>query len=478
MYRIQKEIKTFINNNSKRNSKLFIIKKIDDLKKIKVLSKYQLTQLKNSSKLNVKKPVLDLRDFNSDILVSIALLQPSNEFRASTIDQAANIALRLEEKKWDTIFLSNFNKDDIYNFLLGWGLSFYNFNISKIKSSNKYLNVNSISTINKDLIEDCKVELESIFMSRDLINLPSNYLNPEKYENEIKKIFKKNKINVFKGKNFSKDFPLISIVGRAAEFEPRLIEVNWKNKKISPKKNNLTIIGKGITFDSGGLDIKPSGSMLNMKKDMGGSAIAIGLANALIKQNSYLNLRVLIPIAENAISHKSMRPLDIQFSRNNTPVEIGNTDAEGRLVLADALTFAQESKHKPDLIIDFATLTGAARVALGTEIPALFSNNEKISRKILNNSNKLSDPVWELPLFSAYERFLLSENGALNSTGFVGTGGAITAALFLQRFVKKDTNWIHIDLMGWNTFSRPGFPKGGESMSFRTILKTINDMFN
>ena len=140
MYRIQKEIKTFINNNSKRNSKLFIIKKIDDLKKIKILSKYQLTQLKNSSKLNVKKPVLDLRDFNSDILVSIALLQPSNEFRASTIDQAANIALKLEEKKWDTIFLSNYSSDDIYNFLLGWGLSFYNFNISKVNSSKKYLN--------------------------------------------------------------------------------------------------------------------------------------------------------------------------------------------------------------------------------------------------------------------------------------------------------------------------------------------------
>ena len=143
----------------------------------------------------------------------------------------------------------------------------------------------------------------------------------------------------------------------------------------------MTIIGKGITFDSGGLDIKPSGSMLNMKKDMGGSAIAIGLANALIKQNSCINLKVLIPVAENAISQKSMRPLDIQYSRNKIAVEIGNTDAEGRLILADALTYAQESKYKPDLIIDFSTLTGAARVALGTEIPAFFSNNEEISKK-------------------------------------------------------------------------------------------------
>ena len=171
MYRIQKEIKTFINNNSKRNSKLFIIKKIEDLKEAKILSNYQLSQLKKSSKLNVKKPVLDLKNFNSDILVSIALLQPSSEYRASTIDQAANIALKLEEKKWDTIFLSNYNSDDIYNFLLGWGLSFYNFNISKVNSSKKYLNINSIGIIDKKLVEYCKVELESIFISRDLTNL-------------------------------------------------------------------------------------------------------------------------------------------------------------------------------------------------------------------------------------------------------------------------------------------------------------------
>ena len=405
-------------------------------------------------------------------------MHPNIVFRQSTIDQAAKIALKLEDKKWDVIFLSDFNKEDIYNFLLGWGLSYYNFHISKTNTSKKYLNVDSLKLTDKKILKNCKIELESIFITRDLINLPSNYLNPKKFESEIKKIFKENKLKVFKGKKFSRDFPLISMVGRAAEFQPRLIEIQWKNRKVNQAKNNVTIIGKGITFDSGGLDIKPSGAMLNMKKDMGGSAIAIGLANALIKQNSCINLKVLIPVAENAISQKSMRPLDIQYSRNKIAVEIGNTDAEGRLILADALTYAQESKYKPDLIIDFSTLTGAARVALGTEIPAFFSNNEEISKKILTNSKKLNDPVWELPLFSAYERFLISENGALNSTGFVGTGGAIIAALFLQKFIKKGTNWIHFDLMGWNTTSRPGFPKGGESMSFRTILKTINDLFN
>ena len=218
--------------------------------------------------------------------------------------------------------------------------------------------------------------------------------------------------------------------------------------------------------------------MLNMKKDMGGSAIAIGLAKSLIDYNSKINLRLLIPIAENSISQKSMRPMDIKFSRNKTPVEIGNTDAEGRLILADTLSYAQEGKINPDLIIDFATLTGAARVALGTEVPVFFSNNENISKKLLDNSITMVDPVWQLPLFTPYKRFLHSENGALNSTGFSGTGGAITAALFLEQFVDKKINWVHFDLMAWNLTSRPGFPKGGEAMSFRTVFKTINEMFN
>ena len=165
-----------------------------------------------------------------------------------------------------------------------------------------------------------------------MINLPANYLNPDQYEIEIKKIFKSLKCVVRKGRNFDKEFPLISMVGRSSEFNPKLMEINWKNKDIKRDKNNVTIIGKGITFDSGGLDIKPSGAMLNMKKDMGGSAIAIGLAKSLIDYNSKINLRLLIPIAENSISQKSMRPMDIKFSRNKTPVEIGNTDAEGRLI--------------------------------------------------------------------------------------------------------------------------------------------------
>ena len=232
-------------------------------------------------------------------------------------------------------------------------------------------------------------------------------------------------------------FPLIHLVGRASEYSPRLIEVKWKNKS---NKNNplITIIGKGITFDSGGLDIKNlAPSMLMMKKDMAGSAIAISLAKTIISENYNLNLKLLLPIAENSVSEKSMRPMDIVFSRNKIPVEIGNTDAEGRLILADALTYAQEDKNLPDLIIDLSTLTGAARIALGTEMPAFFSNNKKISQKLAQNSLNYVDPLWELPLFSSYNRHLQNDNGSLSSTGFVGTGGAITAALFLQKFIRK-----------------------------------------
>ena len=210
-----------------------------------------------------------------------------------------------------------------------------------------------------------------------------------------------------------------------------------------------------------------------MKKDMGGSAVVLGIAYALMSINCNINLRIILPLAENSVSEKSMRPLDVVFSRNKTPVEIGNTDAEGRLLLADALTYSQESKTKHDFIIDFATLTGAARVALGTELPALFTNNEDLGNNIVNEGIEQIDPMWKLPLFKSYETQLEKKYGVLSSTGSSGTGGAITAALFLKKFVNKQTNWAHVDLMAWNTTSRPGFPVGGEAMGLRNIVNMI-----
>ena len=213
--------------------------------------------------------------------------------------------------------------------------------------------------------------------------------------------------------------------------------------------------------------------MLLMKKDMGGSAVVLGIAYALMSINCPINIRVILPLAENAVSEKSMRPLDIVYSRNQTPVEIGNTDAEGRLLLADALTYCQESKIKNDFILDFATLTGAARVALGTELPALFTNNDNLGEDIINEGIKQIDPMWRLPLFKPYNKQLDKNNNAISSTGSSGTGGAITAALFLNRFIDKNTNWAHVDLMAWNTSSRPGFPIGGEAMGLRSIVNMI-----
>ena len=210
-----------------------------------------------------------------------------------------------------------------------------------------------------------------------------------------------------------------------------------------------------------------------MKKDMGGSAVVLGIAYALISMNCPINLRVILPMAENSISDKSMRPLDVIYARNNTPVEIGNTDAEGRLLLADALTFSQENNVKSDFVIDFATLTGAARVALGTELPALFTNDIDLGERIIDEGKEQIDPMWELPLFSPYERYLENKYDALSSTGSAGTGGAITAALFLKKFVDTDTKWAHVDLMAWNTSGRPGFPVGGEAMGLRNIVNMI-----
>ncbi len=479
MINLKKNNIGFTKNENKNNSILYLVKDLDELVKIKLLKKDEISLFLKNFKRETERELSILPNLKNNSLLATAILIPSKVHRKSTIDKAAKIAQIIDNKIWNIHFSSSFSNEEIYDFLLGWGLSFYKFSIRNITTQMKYLNLNSIKNFPTKMINKCKNEIKGFFLARNLINLPANYLNPEEYEKKILNIFfdKDIKTKVFKGTKFEKMFPLIHVVGRSSEFQPRLIEINWKYKS-SSKIPTIIIIGKGITFDTGGLDLKPSFSMLQMKKDMAGSAIAISLARTLISERFKINLKLLLPIAENAVSQKSMRPMDIVFSRNKTPIEIGNTDAEGRLILADALTYSQESKIKPNLIIDLATLTGAARVALGTEMPAFFSNNKKITEILLKNSFKSVDPLWELPLFSSYKRHLKNENGTLSSTGFSGTGGAITAALFLQNFLESNINWIHLDLMGWNLQGRPGFPKGGEAMGFRAILQTIQDFYN
>ena len=278
------------------------------------------------------------------------------------------------------------------------------------------------------------------------------------------------KISITTGDDLAEHYPAIHTVGRAAEVAPRLIDMQWGDK--GPI---ITLVGKGVTFDSGGLDLKPSKAMEMMKKDMGGSAHVLGLAMAIMMTNLPIRLRVLIGAAENAVSEKSMRPMDVMNTRAGIKVEVGNTDAEGRLVLADALDLALEDN--PDFMVDFATLTGAARVALGTECPALFCNHDDTAKAIMDAGNTENDPLWHMPLFEPYDAQL--DNGghmALSSTGASGYGGAITAALFLRRFTGKDVNWAHIDVMAWNLASKPGRPKGGEAMGLRAIYNYIEQM--
>ena len=355
-----------------------------------------------------------------------------------------------------------------HNIYLGWSLGHYNF--ENFKSKAKKEKKNKLLNIKKDQI----IDAECIKIVRDLINSPANVMGPNELNISAKKALSKyvNKIIVIEGKNLKKNFPLIYSVGRGAENDRRPIfsEFIWKPKTKKTKKN-ITLIGKGVCFDTGGLNLKLGSGMNLMKKDMGGAANCIGLSRMLIKQKIEINLRLLLPIVENSLSSKAFRPSDIIKSRSGIFVEIGDTDAEGRLILADALSYASETKT--DLIIDMATLTGASRVALGTDVPSFFSNKKEISRKLIEFSEITGDPLWELPLWKNYEGQLESHHADIKNIGNSSFGGAITAALFLQKFVTSDIPWIHIDLMAWNLNSKISSYYGGEAMGIRALFKLI-----
>jgi leucyl aminopeptidase len=267
------------------------------------------------------------------------------------------------------------------------------------------------------------------------------------------------------------NFPAIHAVGRASVNAPRLIDMQWGNGS-NPK---VTLVGKGVCFDTGGLNLKETSGMKLMKKDMGGAAHVLGLASMIMAADLPIRLRVLVPAVENSVSGNAMRPQDVITMRDGQSVEIGNTDAEGRLVLADALSAACE--ESPQMLIDMATLTGAARVALGTDLPALFCNNDDFAGDLEAQAKIQNDPMWRLPLWRPYEKMIEGKVADLNNAAEGGYGGAITAALFLQAFVAREVNWAHIDLMAWNTVSRPGRPEGGEAMSMRALFALLKERF-
>lgn len=358
--------------------------------------------------------------------------------------------------------------DEIERLSIGWGLEHYRFDTYKKSKDEK----KPVLLLNKKSNQKrIKALLEATFFVRTLVNLPANDLGPEELEQEAKKLAAshKAKMTVIRDSDLLKqNFPLVYAVGKGSTRRPRLIDIRWGN----PENPAVTLVGKGVCFDTGGLDIKPSKAMLIMKKDMGGAAHALGAASAIMALDLPLYLRVLIPAVENSISGDSFRPMDIIKSRKGLTVEIGNTDAEGRLVLADALTYAGEDKKTPPgLIIDLATLTGAARVALGAELPALFSNRDDTLEELrkLSMTTEVDDPIWPLPLWESYRKELKSDNADISSTG-AGMAGAITAALFLREFVDQSIEWIHLDLYSWEPSGKAGRSKGGADTGLRTLI--------
>lgn len=305
-------------------------------------------------------------------------------------------------------------------------------------------------------------EASMVYTVRDLINTPTNDMTPADLAFSVEMLAKTHQAD-FKQwvgiELIEANFPAIHAVGRASVHLPRLISLRYGN----PDHPKLTLVGKGVCFDSGGLDIKPANAMRLMKKDMGGAACAIGLAQWVIETRLPVRLHLLIPAVENAVGPDAYRPGDVLTMRNGLTVEIDNTDAEGRLVLADALALACE--ENPELLIDFSTLTGAARVAVGTDISAMFTPDDLLADAILKSSALTDDPVWRLPLYQPYASLLESKIAALVNASSSSYAGAITAALFLQRFVASDVPWIHFDMMAWNLIAKPGKPEGGEAMA-------------
>jgi len=310
---------------------------------------------------------------------------------------------------------------------------------------------------------------EGVFIARDLINTPANEMGPEALERAARRIAERHgaEIEVTTGAVLlDANLPLIHAVGRAGPQAPRLIDLHWGNAG-DPA---VTLVGKGVCFDTGGLNLKPSGSMALMKKDMGGAATVLGLAHMIMGLGLGLRLRVLIPAVENSVASDAMRPGDILRSRKGLTVEINNTDAEGRLVLADALALASE--EDPALIVDMATLTGAARVALGPDVAPFFTDDEALAAELAAASEQVADPIWRLPLWPAYEGDIEPGIADLDNAPKGGFAGSITAALFLKRFV-GGAPWVHFDIFGWTPKARSGRPKGGECQAARAVLAML-----
>lgn len=314
----------------------------------------------------------------------------------------------------------------------------------------------------------------AVTLVRDLVNAPASDMGPEALADAALDVARRHKATgrVIVGDDLlAANYPAVYAVGMGSARAPRLIDITWGDAR-HPK---VTLVGKGVCFDSGGLNLKPENAMKLMKKDMAGAAHALALADAVMDAGLGVRLRVLVPAVENSVSGRAMRPLDVISTRKGLTVEIGHTDAEGRLILADAL--AEACAEKPDLLIDWATLTGAARTALGTDIAALFSNRDDLAEEMMAAGRAVSDPLWRLPLWPGYRNEIEGKTADLSNVGGGPYAGAIVAGLFLERFVTPATPWAHIDMMAWNLSSRPGRPEGGEALSLRAVYRLLETRY-
>jgi len=356
---------------------------------------------------------------------------------------------------------------------LGWLLAQHSF--TRYKAPESVTGARVLLSPHVAAIPDMIAQAQATAMVRDLVNTPAADMGPEALEAQAAALAKQHHalLHITKGDALAQGFPLIHAVGRAAHSDhaPRLIELEWGN----PKHPRIAIIGKGVSFDTGGLNLKTGNYMRLMKKDMGGAAHALALAHLIMTARLKVRLHLLLPTAENAIGGNAFRPGDVLIARNGMSVEIDNTDAEGRLVLADAMIKAGESGAT--LMIDFATLTGAARVALGPDLPALFTNDDALAADLISSGTTQHDPVWHMPLWAGYNEMLKSDIADLANSPESGFAGSITAALFLQYFVPPETPWAHLDTFAWRPSAKPGRPKGGEALGLRAVYAALKSRY-
>jgi leucyl aminopeptidase len=356
------------------------------------------------------------------------------------------------------------------NVAIAFGLAQYNFDrYKKVTPTQAKLLIDD-----QEIVDSAYQFINATYLVRDMINTPAGDMMPEhmsKLVESVAKEFGATFSEIVGDDLITQNYPTIHTVGRASIHPPRLLDLHWGDKS-HPK---ITLVGKGVCFDSGGLDLKPASAMRNMKKDMGGAAHVMGLAHLIMSHRLPIQLRVIIPSVENAVSSNAFRPGDVLTTRKGITVEIDNTDADGRLVLCDAL--AEACNDNPELIVDFATLTGACRVALGTELPGFFSTDHSVAADLINAGTKTEDPVWQLPLHKPYMAMLKSDVADLTNSASTPFGGAITAALYLNEFIEPGIPWVHFDVMAWNNRSLPGRPIGGEAMGIRAVFELLRSRY-